>query len=102
MQQRLRMVATWLTIIYKSFNMTNEQIEKFIDSHLDKSLVNIFFKTRGTIKGVFIKTADYTELKTKNLWRIVSDSKVKEYQTSKDTSLARIFNGVEITRLGAA
>lgn len=96
------MVATWLTIIYKSFNMTNEQIEKFIDSHLDKSLVNIFFKTRGTIKGVFIKTADYTELKTKNLWRIVSDSKVKEYQTSKDTSLARIFNGVEITRLGAA
>jgi hypothetical protein len=41
-------------------------------------------------------------LKTKNLWRIVSDSKVKEYQQSKDTSLARIFNGVEITRLGAA
>ncbi len=81
--------------------MTNEQIEKFLDQHSDKSTVNIFFKTRSTLKGLFIKTADYTELKTKNLWRIVSDSKIKEYQTSKDTSLARIFNGVEITRLNA-
>lgn len=81
--------------------MTNEQIEKFLDQHSDKSIVNIFFKTRSTLKGLFIKTADYGELKTKNLWRIVSDSKIKEYQTSKDTSLARIFNGVEITRLNA-
>ena len=81
--------------------MTNEQIEKFLDQHSDKSTVNIFFKTRSTLKGLFIKTADYGELKTKNLWRIVSDSKIKEYQTSKDTSLARIFNGVEITRLNA-
>jgi hypothetical protein len=80
--------------------MTNEQIEKFIEIHLEKGPVNIFFKTRSTIKGVFIKTADYGELKTKNLWRIVSDSKVKEYQASKDTSLARIFNGTEITRMG--
>jgi len=81
--------------------MTNEQIEKFLDQHSEKSTVNIFFKTRSTLKGLFIKTADYGELKTKNLWRIVSDSKIKEYQTSKDTSLARIFNGVEITRLNA-
>lgn len=82
--------------------MTNDQIEKFIDVHVDKSTLNIFFKTRSTIKGIFIKTADYSELKTKNLWRIVSDSKIKDYQTSKDASLARIFNGSEITRLGAA
>ncbi|MBL0145952.1 MAG: short-chain dehydrogenase [Chitinophagaceae bacterium] len=82
--------------------MTNDQIEKVMETHLDKSTLNIFFKTRSTIKGVFIKTSDYTELKTKNLWRIVSESKLKEYQTTKDTSLARIFNGTEITRLGAA
>ena len=44
--------------------MTNEQIEKFLDQHSDKSTVNIFFKTRSTLKGLFIKTADYTELKT--------------------------------------
>jgi len=81
--------------------MTNEQIEKFLDQHSDKSTINIFFKTRSTLKGLFIKTADYGELKTKNLWRIVSDSKIKEYQTPKDTSLARIFNGVEINRLNA-
>lgn len=82
--------------------MTNEQIEKVMDAHLDKSTVTIYFKTRSTIKGIFIKTADYTELKTKNLWRIVSETKLKEYQTSKDTGLARIFNGTEITRLSVA
>ena len=55
--------------------MTNEQIEKVMDAHLDKSTITIYFKTRSTIKGIFIKTPDYTELKTKNLWRIVSESR---------------------------
>ena len=82
--------------------MTNEQIEKVMDAHLDKSTRTIYFKTRSTIKGIFIKTPDYTELKTKNLWRIVSESKLKEYQTTKDTGLARIFNGTEFTRLNVA
>lgn len=83
--------------------MTNEQIEKVMDNnHLDKSTVTIYFKTRSTIKGIFIKTPDYAELKTKNLWRIVSESKLEEYKTTKDTGLARIFNGTEFTRLGVA
>ena len=82
--------------------MTNEQIEKVMDAHLDKSTITIYFKTRSTIKGIFIKTPDYTELKTKNLWRIVSESKLKEYQTTKDPGLARIFNGTEFTRLNVA
>ena len=82
--------------------MTNEQIEKVMDAHLDKSTITIYFKTRSTIKGIFIKTPDYTELKTKNLWRIVSESKLKEYQTTTDTGLARIFNGTEFTRLNVA
>ena len=68
--------------------MTNEQIEKVMDAHLDKSTITIYFKTRSTIKGIFIKTPDYTEL--------------KEYQTTKDTGLARIFNGTEFTRLNVA
>lgn len=86
---------------YKKRKMTNDQIEKFLGAYLDKAPVNIFFKSRSTIKGFFIKTGDYNELKSKNLWRIVSDAKLKEYKASKDTSLARIFNGTEITRLGA-
>jgi hypothetical protein len=80
--------------------MTSEQIEKFLQpEYVDKSPVQISFKTRQSIKGIFIKTRDFTELKSKNLWRIVSESKIEEYSKSKNTDLARIFNGVEITRL---
>jgi hypothetical protein len=85
----------------KSF-MTNEQIEKFVlIKHLDKAPVNINFKARQAITGMFIKTADYAELKSKNLWRIVNGASVEEYNKSKDINLCRIFNGSEITRLGA-
>ena len=80
--------------------MTNEQIEKFVSqSHLDKFPVQISFKTRPSISGLFIKTADYAELKSKNLWRIVGGTNLEEYKKSKDINLARIFNGTEFTRL---
>jgi len=80
--------------------MTNDQIEKFmLTKYLDKSPVQINFKTRPSIKGLFIKTADYAELKSKNLWRIVNQPSIEEYKKSGDINLARIFNGVEITRL---
>jgi hypothetical protein len=62
--------------------------------------VQISFKTRRAIMGIFIKTADYTYLKSKNLWRIVGESSIEEYKKSKDVNLARIFNGTEMTRLG--
>ncbi len=81
--------------------MTNEQIENFlVQKKIDKSPVQISFKTRNSITGLFIKMADYDELKTKNLWRIVGESHIEEYRVSKDMNLARIFNGVEFTRLG--
>ena len=82
--------------------MTNEQIEKFVlQKHLDKSAVQINFKARQAITGMFIKTADYDELRSKNLWRIVSGGSIPEYKKSKDINLARIFNGIEMTRLEA-
>jgi hypothetical protein len=82
--------------------MTNEQIEKFLSKKLlDKTPVQINFKTRQSIKGIFIKTADYDELRSKNLWRIVGGGSIPEYNKSGDVNLARIFNGVEITRLEA-
>jgi hypothetical protein len=80
--------------------MTNDKIEKFIECKPGKNVkVNIHFKQRATVKGLFIRTDDYEELKSKNFWRIVSDSKVEEWEKTKDSSLARIYNGAEFTRL---
>lgn len=80
--------------------MTNDKIEKFIECKPKKNAkVNIHFKQRATVKGLFIRTDDYEELKSKNFWRIVSDSKVDEWEKTKDSSLARIYNGAEFTRL---
>ena len=81
--------------------MTNDQIEKFLQNNSDKSTVKVTFKTRKPLVGIFIKTADYAELKSKNFWRIVGESNVESYLKSKDMNLARIFNGGEMTRLSA-
>ena len=46
--------------------MTNDIIEKFIKAKSTKNgRVNIHFKQRDTVKGVFIQTNDYEELKSK-------------------------------------
>ena len=80
--------------------MTSDQIENFVlKKHIDKSILQINFKTRQSIKGIFIKTNDYDELKSKNFWRIVSESHIDSWKTSHDNNLAKIFNGSEITRL---
>ena len=80
--------------------MTSEMIEKFVEGKSRKdAAVNIHFKERSTITGLFIRTADYGELKTKNLWRIVSNGKIEEWNKTKNLDLARIFNGLSFTRL---
>jgi|KBSSwiStaDraftv2_1062776.scaffolds.fasta_scaffold4645906_1 hypothetical protein len=80
--------------------MTSDVIEKFIESGKRKNRqVNIHFKTRKTITGVFIESGDYQELKSKNFWRIVSGSRLEDWQKSQDLSLCRLFNGAEFTRL---
>lgn len=81
--------------------MTKEQIEKFINGGAEdiKEPANISFKTRATVEGVFIKTADYSELKKKNFWRIVYLKNLAEFRKSNDTNLSRIFNGAEFTKL---
>jgi len=43
--------------------------------------------------------ADYDELKSKNLWRIVSDAKIEEWNRTKNMDLPKIFNGLSFTRL---
>jgi hypothetical protein len=80
--------------------MTAEMIEKFIDTKtLKNNSVSIHFKQRDTIKGIFIVSNDYEELKEKNFWRVVSESKMQEWQKTNDSNLARIFNGALFTRL---
>lgn len=78
--------------------MTQETIEKFIGDRKNNA-VNIHFKGRSTVKGLFIQLADYEELKSKNFWRIVSAGVIDEWRKTKDNSLARIFSGGSFTRL---
>ena len=83
--------------------MHSDQISKFIEEkHLSTNPVKIEFKTRSSIVGLFIKTTDFNELKAKNFWRIVSEVKIKDWKSTNDHSLARIFNGQEITKLSVA
>jgi hypothetical protein len=61
--------------------MTHDQIAKFLEpGHLGKHLVKIQFK---------------------NFWRIVTERNFEKWRETGDNELARIFNGVEFTRLTA-
>ena len=80
--------------------MTTEMIEKFIDNKDRKqSAVNIHFKERNIVKGLFIRSTDYDELKYKNLWRVVHHEKIEEWNRTRNMDLSRIFNGISFTRL---
>lgn len=75
-------------------------IEKFVQNKNRKNnAVNIHFKERSSVKGLFVQTSDYDELRYKNLWRIVSNAKIEEWNKTKNIDLSRIFNGLSFTRL---
>lgn len=80
--------------------MINEMIAKFIEGgHLSKTPVKIEFKKRNTILGIFVQSSDYEDLKSKNFWRIVSETNIKEWKTSQNNGLAKIFSGAEFNRI---
>jgi len=81
--------------------MNSEDIQKFLDKNgpVENECVQIRFKQRETIYGLFVRDTDYAYLKAKNFWRIVPQSKLDAYRNSKDANLARIFNGAEFTKL---
>ncbi len=81
--------------------MTNDQIDKFLSQHASKDVIRISFKTRNNIHGMFIQTNDFDDLKSKNFWRIVTESNIENWKKSKDINLTRLFNGTEFTRLAA-
>lgn len=80
--------------------MTSEMIQKFVESkNRANSAVNIHFKERSTITGIFIQSTDYDELKSKNFWRIVNNIHIEEWKKTKNMDLTRLFNGLSFTRL---
>ena len=87
----------------KTAKMKSEDIEKFFarKATLNEGYVKITFKKRDAIYGLFLKDADYLDLKTKNFWRVVPQSNLQAYTTSKNASLSRLFNGNEFSKLAA-
>jgi hypothetical protein len=80
--------------------MTVNQIDAFLrKNNYGKNTVKVNFRSRTAFTGIFVKTADYDDLKEKNFWRIINESNVKQYLSSKDNNLARIFSGTEIVKL---
>jgi len=80
--------------------MTTEKIEQYIERKQHKRTpVNIHFKERRTVTGLFIRDKDYEELKAKNFWRVVNQEKIKEWEKTNDINLSRVFNGISFTRL---
>lgn len=85
--------------------MNIEDIQKFLDNKTspNQEYVMVSFKKRNTICGLFVKGhRDYTELKSKNFWRIVPESQFAAYQKTRDVQLAKIFSGSDFSRLALA
>jgi hypothetical protein len=80
--------------------MTAEIIEKFLDKNeAEGKPVQIHFKERSSIAGIFVKGKDYNELKSKNFWRIVNNNVAGQWAQTKDINLTRLFNGLSFTKL---
>ena len=81
--------------------MNIEDIEKFLnkDKGALDTCVKINFKKRDPLYGLFIKTADYNELKAKNFWRIVIKTHFDQWHKTRDMNLARIFSGTGFSKL---
>ncbi|MBO9591516.1 MAG: short-chain dehydrogenase [Niabella sp.] len=83
--------------------MDVQAIEKFLTSATKNTgAVNIHFKDRSTVTGIFINSRDYDELKAKNFWRVVSSKNVQLWERTGDVNLSRLFSGSGFTRLSAA
>jgi hypothetical protein len=79
--------------------MTQEEINTFLARHPAESYVKIAFKKRDAIYGLFIKERDFSDLSSKNFWRIVTKTHFDAYKKSKDMNLSRIFHGSDFQKL---
>ncbi|MGN6493138.1 MAG: short-chain dehydrogenase [Agriterribacter sp.] len=80
--------------------MDIERIERYIQPSIgNNTMIEIRFKSRSPVTGLFIQGADYEELKSKNFWRVVHLSQLEKWSESSDMNVARIFNGASFTSL---
>jgi hypothetical protein len=80
--------------------MTTDIIEKYVENKDRKNaFINVHFKERNMVSGLFVQGTDYEELKHKNFWRIVSKANAKDWKETKNINLARLYNGGSFTRL---
>ncbi len=83
--------------------MDTTSIEKFLDIKSKKSkVINVHFKDRAVVTGIFISLYDYAELKKKNFWRLVNIRNIAEWEQTQNIELSRLFNGAAFTRLTVA
>ncbi len=83
--------------------MLAEQIAKFVETEqLNNTPVKVEFKKRNSITGLFVQLKDYDELKSKNFWRLVTESNLENWNKSKDINAVKMFNGSEFTKLSIA
>lgn len=81
--------------------MNSDDIERFLNkSNGDEAkCIKIDFKKRDSIYGLFVKSNDFKDLKSKNFWRIVTKAHFDQWFKTKDLNLAKIFNGSEFSKL---
>ena len=81
--------------------MTVEQIENFLakESVPQGKIMRFEMKKRNPVRGLIVQGKDYTELKGKNFWRIVTQTHLAEYSKSQNINLAKIFSGTEFAKL---
>lgn len=81
--------------------MNIEEIENFLEKQklTNEQHVKISFRQRDSVFGLFVKERDYSDLKSKNFWRIVRKNDIEAWKKSKNIDLAKIFNGSEFSRL---
>ena len=81
--------------------MTVEQIENFLakKSVPQGKIIRFEMKKRNPVRGLIVQGKDYTELKGKNFWRIVTQTHLAEYSKSQNINLAKIFSGTEFAKL---
>ena len=81
--------------------MTVEQIETFLAKETVPSgkIIRFEMKKRNPVRGLIVQGRDYSELKGKNFWRIVTQTHLAEYSKSQNISLAKIFSGTEFAKL---
>ena len=80
--------------------MDIERIENYIKPSIrNNTTIDIHFKGRSPVTGLFIRADDYDELKSKNFWRVVHLSQLQKWSETNDMNIARIFNGASFTSL---